>query len=210
MVQGRQSNLRVFEFEPCDEKTLMEYIERNQILLKGFLILLAQEISDSLMKFLKEKELVFMESQAFSSLRKNHRQSPSLPQKPSHQEKLPQPKNNESSENYGDNSDNGDDIVARKSLFLNRIIRSGEEIECEGDVVIYGRVNSGARIYAKGNVQIYGEIDGVVESEGDFMIITKIEHGSVLFGGEFLDPTLFNGEKTIIFKDNTKQTIKEI
>ncbi len=197
MIQGKQRNLRVFEFEPCEEQELKEYIERNHILLRGFLILLSQDISDSLRDFLQENKLLFMESKLFASLKRNNHHN---------QQKI---QSNTIDANKNENISQQIDANLPKSLFLNRIVRSGEDIQCDGNVVIYGRVNSGAKIYAKGNVQIYGEIDGIIECEGDFMIITKIGQGSVLFGGEFLNPNLFNGDKMVIFKDGKNHIIKE-
>lgn len=183
MVKGRQSHLKIFEIEPCEENRLMEYINRNCILLQNFLLLLSQEITPTLVAFLEERGLLFMESKTL--------------------EKLKRPTKKQETTSVIDevHLEHQPNLESIQAQILNRIIRSGEEILCEGDLIIYGRINSGARIYAKGNLQIYGEIDGAVECEGEFVLLTKIGQGSVLFAGEFLDPNAFDGNKRAIFKD---------
>lgn len=181
MVKGRQSNLKIFEIEPCEENRLIEYINRNCVLLQNFLLLLSQEITPTLAAFLNERGLLFMESKTL--------------------EKLKRPAKKQESVSMIDDTLEQPVAESIQAQILNRIIRSGEEILCEGDLMIYGRINSGARIYAKGNLQIYGEIDGAVECEGEFVLLTKIGQGSVLFAGEFLDPNAFDGNKKVIFKD---------
>lgn len=183
MVKGKQGRLRFFEIEPCEENRLRDYIERNHLLLQSFLLLLSQEITSELATFLESKGLLFMEAKYCEKLRRS-------------QKTIPQPPINQDIQEL-------EEIHEQKitSLVLNRIIRSGEEVSTEGNLIIYGRVNGGARIYAKGNVQIYGKIDGIVECEGEFIILTEIGNGSVLFAGEFLNPSLFDGNKKAIFRD---------
>lgn len=181
MIHAKQKNLRIFEFQPSDENALWQYIERNKFLLQGFLLLLPTEPSSEFKAFLQQENLIFMDSTYLNPLLTKTKQSnhsilptrePNIPQEQTQQ-------NNQQPHN----------------LYLNRIIRSGEEIHCEGSIIIYGRVNSGARIYAKGDIQIYGNIDGIIECEGNFMILTQITHGSVLFGGEIINPALFDDGK---------------
>lgn len=185
MVKGRQGNLKIFEIEACDENRLKEYINRNCVLLQNFLLLISQEITPTLVTFLEERGLIFMELKHLEKLRHA--------QKTLANHKIP-----EAADSDHEKHPTTESI---KAQIFSRIIRSGEEIVCEGDLVIYGRINSGARIYAKGNLQIYGEIDGAVECEGEFVLLTKIGQGSVLFAGEFLDPNVFDGNKKAIFKD---------
>ena len=183
MVKGRQSNLKIFEIEPCDENRLMEYINRNCVLLQNFLLVLSQEMTPTLAAFLSERGLLFMESKTLEKLKRPAKKQEVAPI---------------IDDEHLENQPVAESIQAQ---ILNRIIRSGEEILCEDDLIIYGRVNSGARIHAKGNLQIYGDVDGAVECEGEFVLLTKIGQGSVLFAGEFLDPSAFDGNKKAIFKD---------
>lgn len=65
-------------------------------------------------------------------------------------------------------------------MWIHRIVRSGEEIHHNGDIVIESRVNSGARIVAEGNLYLFGECSGSIEAQGDFIICHKIFTPAIL------------------------------
>lgn len=54
------------------------------------------------------------------------------------------------------------DIKGEKTRFIYGTLRSGQEIESEGNVVVVGDVNPGALIKANGNVVVLGILRGVV------------------------------------------------
>ena len=49
-------------------------------------------------------------------------------------------------------------------LLRHRSLRSGEKMEYNGDVVIFGHVNSGAEIIASGNISIFGKLKGLAHA----------------------------------------------
>ncbi len=51
-----------------------------------------------------------------------------------------------------------------RSIFINTTVRSGQRIECEGDVVIIGDVNPGAEIIAGGSIAVFGKLRGLVHA----------------------------------------------
>ncbi|MGE5495656.1 MAG: septum site-determining protein MinC [Burkholderiales bacterium] len=51
-----------------------------------------------------------------------------------------------------------------KSIFVTHTLRSGQRIECEGDVVILGDVNDGAEVIAGGSVAVMGCLRGLVHA----------------------------------------------
>jgi len=55
-----------------------------------------------------------------------------------------------------------DDDLPTKFLFEN--LRSGAEIEYEGNVIIFGDVNPGAKITAKGNIVVMGSFRGMAHA----------------------------------------------
>lgn len=50
------------------------------------------------------------------------------------------------------------------SMFLPKTIRSGQRIECQGDVVVVGDVNPGAEIIATGNIAVFGKLRGLAHA----------------------------------------------
>ena len=52
-------------------------------------------------------------------------------------------------------------------LLRHRSLRSGEKIEHDGDVVIFGHVNNGAEIIASGSISIFGKLKGLAHAGVD-------------------------------------------
>jgi len=55
-------------------------------------------------------------------------------------------------------------ISINKTQIIQKRIRSGQKIECEGDVILLGDLAPGAEIEAKGNVFILGNAQGLVHA----------------------------------------------
>ena len=49
-------------------------------------------------------------------------------------------------------------------ILLDRTLRSGQSVRCEGHVVILGDVNSGAEVIAGGDVVVWGRLRGIVHA----------------------------------------------
>jgi len=49
-------------------------------------------------------------------------------------------------------------------ILLDRTLRSGQSVRCEGHVVILGDVNSGAEVIAGGDVIVWGRLRGIVHA----------------------------------------------
>ena len=51
-----------------------------------------------------------------------------------------------------------------QSIFINNTVRSGQRIECEGDIVVIGDVNPGAEIIAGGSIAVFGRLRGLAHA----------------------------------------------
>ncbi len=51
-----------------------------------------------------------------------------------------------------------------KSIFVAHTLRSGQRVECEGDIVVLGDVNDGAEVIAGGSIAVMGAIRGLVHA----------------------------------------------
>ncbi len=51
-----------------------------------------------------------------------------------------------------------------KSVFINNTVRSGQRIECEGDIVVIGDVNPGAEVIAGGSIAVFGKLRGLAHA----------------------------------------------
>ena len=54
--------------------------------------------------------------------------------------------------------------LALPPLLRHRSLRSGEKIEHDGDVVVFGHVNNGAEIIARGSISVFGKLKGLVHA----------------------------------------------
>ena len=61
-----------------------------------------------------------------------------------------------------------------KIKIYERPIRSGEEINEELPVVVFGRINSGAKLFCTQSVSIYGIIDGLVQCDGEYIVLNGL------------------------------------
>ena len=73
---------------------------------------------------------------------------------------------------------------------VNSIVRSGQEIVTNGDLLILNRVNSGAMIKAEGNLIATKVIEGNIECNGNFMLINASKKANVIFNGIMLNQDL--------------------
>ncbi len=182
MIKAKQKNLRVFEIEIDSKDEFFAYMEKNYILLKEYLLVLRGSVDSEVEEYLRVRAIGFYNA-SLKPLNKLSSTNIDI-----------EYKNSEESEEVEERG--------RGDVCFFRTIRSGEEIEENGSVSIFGRVNSGSRIFSKGNISIFGEVDGVVESEGDFMVIQKIGSGHVVFKGEILDnDKIVGGMKKIYLKN---------
>lgn len=63
----------------------------------------------------------------------------------------------------------GQESEVVKNQIINRSIRSGQRVYCQGDLTIIGSVSNGAEVIADGNIHIYGKLSGraIAGAKGD-------------------------------------------
>lgn len=80
--------------------------------------------------------------------------------------------------------------IARKEndlQIIETIVRSGQEVNVESDLLVMGRINSGSRITVQGNFIAMDEIHGLVECNGAFMLIKPTPKAVIIFNGVEID-----------------------
>ncbi len=148
----KQKTLRVFEVE--DFEKLKNIVEKKYELVKNYYFMLKKP-DENIQNYLKEKGLnyfVLNTNESFTS------------KKEIIHENLPKIRIIEK------------EIIKSKEnnvKIFDRIIRSGEEIKYEGDVVFLKRINAGAKIDIKGNVIILDENSGRIECEGKYILVMR-------------------------------------
>jgi septum site-determining protein MinC len=56
------------------------------------------------------------------------------------------------------------DYFNAKSIFVAHTMRSGQRVECEGDIIVLGDVNDGAEVIAGGSIAVMGALRGLAHA----------------------------------------------
>ncbi|OIP55678.1 MAG: hypothetical protein AUK54_03520 [Helicobacteraceae bacterium CG2_30_36_10] len=101
------------------------------------------------------------------------------------------------------------ELVLKQSdlKIIDDIVRSGQDIKVQSDLLVLNRVNSGAKLQVEGNLIITGNVDGMIFCNGDFMLVKTSKKAMIVFNGVEIDGSLlqnkfnkiiFNGEEIIV------------
>ena len=95
-------------------------------------------------------------------------------------------------------------IKENKTIIFDRIIRSGEEINSTNNLIFLNRINAGAKIKSSGNIEVYGECEGMIECEGDYLIVKRNKKGLIFFKGVEIKEV----DKLTIFTEKFKKVLE--
>lgn len=195
-----QKNVRVFHIEIDDEASFLDYFRKNSLLLKEFFLLVEGNITKNIAFVLEQSGVCYKEINncaiRFGGIKK---ETPSLEEAPVKKESVVEPVIEQAKQ-------------LPKLKLYDRPIRSGEEIVESLPIVIFGRVNSGAKVFCEESMSIYGIIDGLVQCDGDYIVLSGISpRGHLIFNGEIVDREMLkqNVLQKIVMRDNVIE-IKEV
>jgi len=195
-----QKNVRVFHIEIDDEASFLDYFRKNSLLLKEFFLLVEGNITKNIAFVLEQSGVCYKEINncaiRFGGIKK---EIVSLEEAPVKKESVVEPVIEQAKQ-------------LPKLKLYDRPIRSGEEIVESLPIVIFGRVNSGAKVFSEESISIYGIIDGLVQCDGDYIVLSGISpRGHLIFNGEIVDREMLkqNVLQKIVMRDNAIE-IKEV
>jgi septum site-determining protein MinC len=174
----RQKTIRVFEVE--EFKNLKNVIESKYELVKNHYFLL-KEPNSEIEEFLKAKKLSFfiVNSEVFTS-KKEITPKIEVIEKEIIKKIKPQ------------------------TIIYDKIIRSGEEIKSEDNLIFLNRINAGAKIVSTGNIELFNECEGYVSCDGDYLIVKKNIKGMIIYKGADIGKV----DKLTLFSDNKKKVLE--
>lgn len=217
----QQRNLQVF-FVPKDSNfdELERFIAKNKAMLKLYLLII-EELTPQLKDLLEQCEIDYIKpkNQHFgkkSLIDKNIndlKRNLDLIAKDSNANKTNQSPNrvdlsvNQTNQSADLSQTNLSQI---KTQVFTELIRSGKEISSESDIIVFNRVNSGANIKSSKNVFVFGKCDGNIDCKGDYMVLSKITKGKILFKGLAITPNMLKYKLNLITKDHIGLKIDDI
>lgn len=216
-----QRNLQVF-FVPKDSNfdELERFIAKNKAMLKLYLLII-EDLTPQLKDLLEQCEIDYIKpkNQHFgkkSLIDKNIndlKRNLDLIAKDSNANQTNQSPNrvdlsmNQTNQSADLNQTNLSQI---KTQVFTELIRSGKEISSESDIIVFNRVNSGANIKSTKNVFVFGKCDGNIDCKGDYMVLSKITKGKILFKGLAITPNMLKYKLNLITKDRIGLKIDDI
>jgi len=178
-LQTKQYSVQVCETSYTDEDKFISFFDTNYNFFQNHLIVINRDISEKIENYLNEKELKFLVNVTL----------------PKGQTRKVTPK--ESQEEKDFEVEKNRYISARKELeeellklskktptnikVIDSLLRSGQELKVDGDLLLLNRVNSGARIIIEGNLIITQIVDGSIRCNGEFMMLKASSKANIVF-----------------------------
>lgn len=225
MPKIQQYNLQVFFIsKDNDIDELERFITKNKEMLKLYLIIV-EDLTPRLKELLEKYEIDYIKpkNQHFgkkslidkniSDLKRDLAVIASDSSKDSAKKSANQPNllTNQANQQNPNALNRADSSLSQiKSQVFTELIRSGKEISGEGDIVVFNRVNSGANIKSSKNVFVFGKCDGNIDCRGEYMVLSKIAKGKILFQGIAITPNMLKYKLNLITKDKIGPKITDI
>ncbi len=158
-MKVKQYSIKVFELTIESEATFLDFLKKNLILLKRYLVVVKGEMTLRIRRYLDHHDIAYTTNLNF-------------------------------------NNNSKQDLVLKQSglKIIENLVRSGQQIDVDSDLLVLNRVNSGASIHAEGNVIITDVVDGMIECNGDFMLIKTSPKALIVFNGLEIEGALLQNK----------------
>lgn len=181
-MQSRQYSVKVFELTIEDENQVINFFNANHSIFKDHLIVVNGAMSKNIEKYLKEMNLSFLHNVELPKGR-NRKALEEEIKLTTIEDKVRQLMMEQELEKLSDKLQNNLEVC-------DKLLRSGQEMKTNKDLLLLNRVNSGATIITSGNLIITGQVSGTVKCSGSFMILGATSRANVLFHGVGIDNKL--------------------
>ena len=201
-MKNKQYSVKVFETTVDDEAQFMAFFDTNYMLFKDHLILLQGEVSDQIIAYLKQKSLKFLRNETLPVGRSRKALEEELRAHTIERE-LNEQLAREEIEKLSSRLENNLTV-------LDEMVRSGRELNIEGDLLLLNRVNSGAVIRTSGNLIITKLVEGAIRCDGYFMMITASPKANIIFHGVEVDSALLENKLNRVELKNNEIVITPV
>jgi len=178
-LQTRQYSIKVCELTIVDDDEFISFFETNYPIFKDYLIVINGEVSEEVELYLNNKQLKFLVDvklpvgQARKAVEKEIEliKEEYLSSKQRLEEELTGLTNK----------------IQNNLKVLDTLVRSGQELNIDGDLLLLNRVNSGGKIVIEGNLIVTQVVDGAIRCNGNFMMIQASPKANIVFHGVEVD-----------------------
>lgn len=206
LLQGSQYSVKVYETEIEDEIEFMAFFDANYTLFQNHLIVIQGELSEEIKSYLKEKSLNFIDNitlpkgRVKNSIRKSleadleSEKIQNLAMQKIAEEKLTELSNK----------------LENNLKVIDSRIRSGRELNIDGDLLLLNRVNSGATIKTSGNLIVTQVVEGSIRCNGNFLMLMASSKANIVFQGIEVDNALLSDTLNRVELENSKIKITPV
>lgn len=211
-MKNRQYSVKVFEAKIESEIKFIEFFDTNYILFKDHLILINGKMSNEIETYLKNKPFQYLHNAVLPIGRSRKALEDEIKLGVSQDEPdalvvLQDELKAQVSENkLNQHIHEGEIQKIKKEMeelanklksnftVMDTMVRSGQLLNIEGDLLLMNRVNSGATICTTGNLIVTQVVEGALRCDGNFMMITVSPKANIIFNGVIVDNTLLENK----------------
>lgn len=211
-MKQRQFSIKVLEVEIDNEDEFIEFFDTHALLFQNHLISIKGNISEKIQYYLDNSELNYINNISLPSgknskslnLEENNtkidkKELEVLEEKLKSQAIDCRIKLQEAQALINELEKRAN----RELVVLDEMIRSGQEVDIEGDLLLLNRVNSGGIIKTTGSLIVTELVEGGIRCNGAFMMLKVSPKANVVFHGVEVDNSLLQDKlNQIELKDN--------
>ncbi len=169
-MKTKQYTAKIFEVELEDSSSFFSFFDKNYLFFQNSLLVINGEENDSIKKYLDNKELKYIFNLEVPTQKK---QKTNFEAYSKVEEQKPEPV-----------TKTAEKVVQKSKTnlkVLDKLIRSGQEVKVDGDLLLLNRVNSGGSIIVNGTLIVTQVVDGSIRCSGDFMMLQASSKANILF-----------------------------
>jgi len=201
-LQSNQYSVKVYETTIDDEKKFMAFFDANYTLFKDHLIVIQGNLSENIKQYLEEKSLIYLQNITLPKKRTRKALEKELEEQKAQLERKQQMIE---SELY-----RLSDRLQNNLTVLDHIIRSGQDLKIEGDLLLLNRINSGATVTTTGNLIVTQVVEGAIRCHGNFMMLTASPKANIIFHGVEVDNSFLEDRLNRVELKNNKIVITPV
>ena len=177
-MRNKQYSVKVFETTLTDDNQFISFFNTNYNLFKDYLIVIHGDLSPEILAFLEEKNLHYLNN---VTLPKNQGRKAVEEQIAVQKEQQLQVEQ---------------ELVKLSDRLQNNLkvqdtlIRSGQDVKIEGDLLLLNRVNSAATLTVNGNLIVTQLVEGAIRCYGNFMMLKASPKANIVFHDVVVDNVL--------------------
>ena len=174
-MKSNQYSVKIYETRIDDEEKFMSFFDANHTLFKDHLIVIQGDLPKNIETYLKVKQLKYLHNFDLPKGRSRKALESELNAEKAERaisQQIAEAKVEELSTRLQNNL-----------TVLDEMIRSGRELNIEGDLLLLNRVNSGATINTLGNLIVTKIVEGSIRCNGNFMMIMASPKANIVFHG---------------------------